>query len=170
VVSANLHNDLLCSDSSLRWVADVGGGYVKNDERFCLARIPLRWMIRECFATNTGIQFRSVKLKQMGIDLTSLYPNLTPRPQAIFGNKQEADPKHPFVSEEHEDLCDALSKMYDQLQLRRLWWILEILPQRQRYQKHDGKWETTVRYVMNPCVSIVLSQLLVLILVVSPFF
>ena len=169
VVSINLHNDLLCSDSFLHWVADVGGGYVKNDERFCLARIPLRWMIRECFAIKTGIQFRSAKLKQMGIDPTSLYPKLIPRPQAISGNKREADPKHPFVSEEYEDLSDALSNMYDQLQLRPFWWILEVLPQHQQYQKDDDKWDTTVRCVMNPRVSIVLSRLLVLTPVVSPF-
>lgn len=85
-------------------------------------------MIRECFATNTGIQFRSVKLKQMGIDPASLYPKPIPRPQAISGNKQEADPKHLFVNEEYEDLTDALSDMYDQLQLRPFWWILEVLP------------------------------------------
>ena len=211
-VSINLHDDFLCSDDYLRCVADVGGGYVRNDERFCLARIPLRWMIRECFATNTGIQFHSVQLKQMGLNPTSLYHKLIPRPPAIFDNKQEADPhlqnyarpwpgnttlrleghavrhlfrwlrrlganerapsstrdspEHPFVSEEHEDLSDALSDMHDQLQARRFWWILELLPQQQQYQKDDDMCGTTVTYVTKPRVSIVLSRLLVLTLVV----
>lgn len=35
--------------------ADVGGGAVRNETRHVLARIPLRWMIRETFRCNTGI-------------------------------------------------------------------------------------------------------------------
>ena len=128
---------------------DVGGGYVKNGERFCLARIPLRWMIRECFATNTGIQFYSGMLKQMGIDPTTLHPKVTPRPQAIYSHTRETDPTHPFVSEEHEDLFDALSGMHDQLLLRPFWWILELLPQEQEYQDANNKWKTRMKYVFH---------------------
>lgn len=188
-----------CTDVEEVWFSgchgDVGGGYVRNDERFCLARIPLRWMIRECFATNTGIQFHSVQLKQMGLNPISLYHKLIPRRPAIFDNKQEADPhlqnyarpwpgnttlrleghavrhlfrwlrrlganerapsstrdspEHPFVSEEHEDLSDALSDMHDQLQARRFWWILELLPQQQQYQKDDDMCGTTVTMHMG---------------------
>ena len=36
---------------------DTGGGSVRNGTRHTLARIPLRWMIRQCFLANTGIQF-----------------------------------------------------------------------------------------------------------------
>lgn len=32
---------------------DVGGGSVPNDTPHSLARIPLRWMIRECFLAKT---------------------------------------------------------------------------------------------------------------------
>lgn len=62
---------------------DVGGGSVKNSTRYSLARISLRWMIRECFKTNTGIMFDSQRLRQLGLDPTTLYPFVTPRPPAL---------------------------------------------------------------------------------------
>lgn len=48
---------------------DVGGGSVLNDTPHALARIPLRWMIRECFKCNTGIVFDAVMLQQIGLNL-----------------------------------------------------------------------------------------------------
>jgi len=39
-----------------------------------------------------------------------------------------------FVSEELEDVADALSPMYDQLQRTWKWWILEATPQPIYYQ------------------------------------
>jgi len=46
---------------------DVGGGSVKNDTPHALARIPLRWMIRECFNCDTGLIFDAVMLQQLGL-------------------------------------------------------------------------------------------------------
>jgi len=46
---------------------DVGGGSVPNGTRHSLARIPLRWMIRECFRCNTGIIFDAAQLQQTGL-------------------------------------------------------------------------------------------------------
>ena len=54
---------------------DVGGGSVLDTEKHSLARIPLRWMIRECFRTNTGIRFHSELLKDIGLDPDTLYPH-----------------------------------------------------------------------------------------------
>ncbi|RDX42985.1 hypothetical protein OH76DRAFT_1546730 [Lentinus brumalis] len=54
---------------------DVGGGSVVDEEKHSLARIPLRWMIRECFRTNTGIRFHSELLKGIGLDPDTLYPH-----------------------------------------------------------------------------------------------
>jgi hypothetical protein len=53
-------------------------------------------------------------------------------------NVATVDP--PIGTEEEEDLKDALSPMYDQLKLKRGWWILEIFPLRQRYQRGDDTW------------------------------
>ncbi|KDQ11570.1 hypothetical protein BOTBODRAFT_177182 [Botryobasidium botryosum FD-172 SS1] len=55
---------------------DVGGGSVKNNERHALARIPLRWMIQECFRCNTGILFESDKIEDIGLPAESLWPTV----------------------------------------------------------------------------------------------
>ncbi|KAF8330655.1 hypothetical protein F5887DRAFT_1178523 [Amanita rubescens] len=63
---------------------DVGGGYVPNGTRYYLARIPLRWMVRECFKTKSGIIFKTETLREIGIDPNRLHPNILPRPPALF--------------------------------------------------------------------------------------
>ncbi|KAF8958363.1 hypothetical protein BDZ97DRAFT_63466 [Flammula alnicola] len=61
---------------------DVGGGSVPNGTRPNLAHIPLRWMVRECFKTNTGLMFDASKLAAIGLAPNSLYPVVLPRPAA----------------------------------------------------------------------------------------
>jgi hypothetical protein len=52
---------------------DVGGGSVQNGTRHSLARISLRWMIRQCFRTNTGIIFDAHMLKhEVGLDVDNI--------------------------------------------------------------------------------------------------
>lgn len=186
-------------------------------------------MIRECFRTNSGIQFEADKLRAIaGIDPASLYPIVLPRPPpleihkelaaslsltnyaksgklsdrekkaladsaklleekivdsqekdqvkrtnsiqkvpsspasesrtaqrdidlnstasapaSIYGGDDDQDKStkpHPFVSEEEEDLFDALSPIYDQLKLSKPWWILELLPIKQKMQRENGTW------------------------------
>ncbi|KAL0061353.1 hypothetical protein AAF712_011811 [Marasmius tenuissimus] len=149
---------------------DVGGGSVSNDTKPNLARIPLRWMIRECFKTNTGIMFDADLLREMGLEPTSLYPVVLPRPPALpvsssnfiqdfpnptktsqlqrdmsLENYSSGDVTATAVStrrptEEELELADALSPIYDQLSLKWFWWLLEFLPIRVRYQKGDDSW------------------------------
>ncbi|KAH8821387.1 hypothetical protein F5884DRAFT_85170 [Xylogone sp. PMI_703] len=54
--------------------ADVGGGAVSNNERHMLSRIPLRWMIRQCFECNTGILFNTASLAETGLDVHTVWP------------------------------------------------------------------------------------------------
>lgn len=63
---------------------DVGGGSVENSSRHNLARISLRWMIRQCFLTNTGIRFHADLLRTIGLDPASLYPAVTERPPPLY--------------------------------------------------------------------------------------
>ncbi|CAE6498096.1 unnamed protein product [Rhizoctonia solani] len=62
---------------------DVGGGSVKNGERYSLARISLRWMVRQCFKCDTGIMFHSNLLEDVGLSPETLWPNVLPRPPPI---------------------------------------------------------------------------------------
>ncbi|GJJ13726.1 hypothetical protein Clacol_007982 [Clathrus columnatus] len=155
---------------------DVGGGSVENSSRHNLARIPLRWMIRQCFLTNSGIRFHSDLLRTIGLDPATIYPNVKERPAALYYspdlnvptvntpanrnyntstrrlmNDTESDSSkenflsfgyngiHPMqiMSEEEEELADALCPIYDQLKLAPYWWILELIPMRLRAQKDD---------------------------------
>ena len=177
---------------------DVGGGSVKNGTPYSLCRIPLRWMVRECFKAKTGILFKSDLLHEIGLDISTLHPEVKDRPKLpvdltkyhlemvdkgpsliqywlsqlkqkgptpseascgdsvkvsmasredkgsrdvvsnesswdrirrkVIPPKRAMPEKDQWVSEEVEDLRDALSPMYDQLKLKRHWWFLEILP------------------------------------------
>ncbi|KAJ7202267.1 hypothetical protein GGX14DRAFT_654041 [Mycena pura] len=139
---------------------DVGGGSVDNETS--LGRIPLRWMIRECFKTNSGIMFDCDGLRSIGLDPDSLYPFVKPRPPALpLGDRRikpippkslrkapddskaaaAAAAKNP-ATEEELDREDALCPVYDQLRLAWFWWILEFLPLKQRYQRGDNEWMT----------------------------
>ncbi|KAJ7911351.1 hypothetical protein B0H13DRAFT_2328432 [Mycena leptocephala] len=120
--------------------ADVGGGSVDNETVHNLARIPLRWLVRECFRTHSGIIFSCDGL--IGLDPDSLYPEAKPRPPALPVGDHRIQPtrspkahsrtqKEPALrnfataeaapestkSEEELDLQDALCPLYDPLAL-----------------------------------------------------
>ena len=145
-------------------------------------------MVRECFKTNTGIMFNSAALQELGMDPSSLYPYVTPRPPPLplspgtdrirnppakeipirahnHLRKKKAPPADhdaepepdmhtlieeatkdtkskmtPPLSEEEEELQDALSPKYDQLKIQKAWWIIELIPLRLRYQRGDNEW------------------------------
>jgi hypothetical protein len=140
---------------------DVGGGSVENGTPYTLAKIPLRWMIRECFKAEIGILFNSDDLRVIGLDPTTLYPYVQKRPsplpvadamiQHIPPTQTKSQVQHYtdiddlskiHRTEEEHELQDALSPMYDQLSLAWHWWVLELMPIKQHYQKSDDTWGT----------------------------
>ncbi|TFK63857.1 hypothetical protein BDN72DRAFT_902059 [Pluteus cervinus] len=143
---------------------DVGGGSVSNHAQRSLARIPLRWMVRECFKTKSGIMFNTDRLKAIGLDPKNLDP-VKPRPPPLSVNHPNLsthvipeldsdiksadidilvhDPK--LQTEEGQDLLDALCPSYDQLSLTRSWWTLEYIPMWFHYQKLDNTWDWKFR-------------------------
>ncbi|KAF5337742.1 hypothetical protein D9758_016028 [Tetrapyrgos nigripes] len=149
---------------------DVGGGAVPNETRNSLSRIPLRWMIRQCFLTGTGIMFHREMLKDVGLDPDSLYPMVRPRPPMRMTRRQlgagddtgagtagsSSNPTNTtnitrtqrlrsifledFIDEEEEDVKDILSDIHDELKTVKAWWLLEVLPQKVKYQDENDKW------------------------------
>jgi len=136
------------------YALDVGGGAVKNDTRNALARIPLRWMVRQCFLANTGIMFNGQLLAQIGLDPGTLYPRVLSRPDPVTFERTDRSriasdhssgmvtivDKKMILTEEEEDLADILSPINDELARSKGWWFLEILPMKQLHQKKDGSW------------------------------
>ncbi|CAE6439286.1 unnamed protein product [Rhizoctonia solani] len=93
---------------------DVGGGSVKNGERYSLARISLRWMVRQCFKCNTGIMFHSNLLEDIGISPESLWPKVLPRPPPIMSLEDipKSVPSTPPLTERHsEPVLPAYSRL-----------------------------------------------------------
>jgi uncharacterized protein (DUF2235 family) len=145
---------------------DVGGGSVDNGVKPCTARIALRWMIRECFKTNSGILFNTDDMKGIGLDPASLYPVVLPRPPAIPINPSDptmfiadAPKKEPTaeeiakiseqqltLTEEEIELQDALAPIYDVLATGWAWWILEVYPLKYKYQTADNQWHTSFKW------------------------
>lgn len=138
-------------------VLDVGGGAVKNEVRNNLARISLRWMIRECFKLKTGILFHRDSFNIVGMDPASLWPHVKSRPEPVKTFSGDAPPLErkgmhlvgvngtlgqidDFVNEEEEDLADVLSPKNDMLKISLSWWILELIPQQIRFQTDDDSW------------------------------
>ncbi|TFK56426.1 hypothetical protein OE88DRAFT_15839 [Heliocybe sulcata] len=86
---------------------DIGGGSVSNDTAHSLARIPLRWMVRQCFLASTGILFHGKLLERIGLHPDSLYPVVKPRPPPlsvedsykIFSRLQDAQNARDSVSD-----------------------------------------------------------------------
>ena len=155
MVSATI--DAIQRDTMLTSIhADVGGGSVVNGTRNSLARIPLRWMIRQCFIAKTGIMFHKDTFYKVGLDPGTIFPEVLPRPPMILQDPNVHTIPVPkplvvnddrkavvytdggsFVNEAEEDLADALSPMYDQLKLAKYWWILEMIPQKIHYQSSE---------------------------------
>ncbi|KAF9460648.1 hypothetical protein BDZ94DRAFT_888541 [Collybia nuda] len=137
--------------------SDVGGGAVHHGIRHSLARISLRWMVRQCFLTGTGIIFTTDSIKKLGFDPNSLYPAVSQRPAPLPVEDLEIrrvpkprttltklrqgewpdEPEPKQMSEEEEELYDALTPSYDQLELKRAWWLLEIVPAMRRSVVND---------------------------------
>jgi hypothetical protein len=59
--------------------SNVGGSDALNETRHMLSRIPLRWMIRQSFACNTGLLFHADVLAEHGLDVETLWPVLLER-------------------------------------------------------------------------------------------
>lgn len=127
------------SSESGTFVLDVGGGSVGNDVEHNLARIPLRWMIRQCFLTNTGILFNSAGIRKIGLDPAALYPKVLERPPALYVPPSDVKKDTPLTEEEH-DAIDALCPMYDELRRKYIWWLLEMIPARWWVRTEENKW------------------------------
>ncbi|KAF8882160.1 hypothetical protein CPB84DRAFT_221766 [Gymnopilus junonius] len=149
---------------------DIGGGSVANGTRPNLAHISLRWMIRECFRKNSGMIFDSEHIKIIGIEPSSIYPIVKPRPEISsfssgsskipvvepqtwgaylyswvpFISKTETKSSKlevPKKSEEELDADDALAPAFDQLALKSgKWNWMENMSMTKEKLSKDGRW------------------------------
>ena len=158
-------------------LSDVGGGSVENGTRHSLARITLRWMVRECFRANTGIVFDAHMLKhEIGLDVNSVLeaptllssPLPSPHPSSILPSEKPRsepptsptsryrplswikgkpsrdnatkDPKPPYKGEYQEEVDDAISPIFDQLDMHWYWKAMEYIPCELSPSTHHCQW------------------------------
>ncbi|KIK47266.1 hypothetical protein CY34DRAFT_74473 [Suillus luteus UH-Slu-Lm8-n1] len=154
---------------------DIGGGNVENSVKVSLAQVTLRWMVEQVILSNCGIVFDEEALERVGMPLSSFpisktppatedlpdkshpildIPNLGAAPVDAVSPFAEAPlptPSSPLTdppttpSLPNPQTCDALAPLFDQLQLQKAWWLLEILPLPFRWQDALGKWHTKWR-------------------------
>ncbi|KAG2066291.1 hypothetical protein BDR04DRAFT_1106848 [Suillus decipiens] len=148
---------------------DIGGGNVENSVKVSLAQITLHWMVEQVILSNCGIIFDEEALELVGMPLSSFPISQTPPatedptgksqpmtdnpsfstvPTDVVSPLAEAallgpsslptDPTTPSLP--NPQTCDALAPLFDQMQLKRAWWFLEILPLPIPWQDAYGKW------------------------------
>lgn len=113
--------------------------------------------------------FKAGALREVGLDPATLYPHVLPRPKALSlkeanpsrvgyvnGTISVVEPDIP-LNEEEEDLADALSPINDQLSLSPIWWLLELLPMRQKCLRKDGTWGTKIKSASHRIYALVLT-------------
>ncbi|KAF8723155.1 hypothetical protein AX14_009515 [Amanita brunnescens Koide BX004] len=150
--------------------SDVGGGSHTTKRNHSLSFIPLRWMIKECILTKTGIQFdmeylrdsldfdfhelvTEMEEKDMKIeDLGQAYQGIENYAQESFEQAQERQERAKAKAETQSDspqthvhgfrhyIHDVIDTIFDQLLLVWFWWILEFLPMLSTYQDLQGNW------------------------------
>lgn len=119
-------------------------------------------MVRQCFLAKTGIMFDAKLLPKFGMDPATLHPDVHTRPDAITFERVDRSRiamddstrlvtivnKEMALTEEEEDLADILSPIKDQLSISKIWWLLELLPMKQKHHKEDGTWVWQTRCVV----------------------
>lgn len=66
---------------------------------------------------------------------------------------EDGEECHEEMNEEHEELHDSLSPHFDQLEKKRLWWLLEYLPLVHLHTKEDGDAMKVISLVLLPTLS-----------------
>ncbi|TFK71016.1 hypothetical protein BDN72DRAFT_492334 [Pluteus cervinus] len=136
--------------------ADVGGGSHDEEEDDSLSNIALRWMVIECFRSNTGIEFANDELLTLGFKTEVMtkdyqwkqWDSSNVKDQKMDKILENFEARHgvedgklqalqPWVKKDDTDLA---AKIYDQMVIStgRLWWFIENIPTMILFRTHLG--------------------------------
>jgi len=132
------------------------GGAVRDDCRYSLADISLRWMVKQIVLSQCGILLDHAALRKADIDISTVVITDPHQPTVSdFWRKGPKMPKSPSTESSRGDADghsghdaaelwpkdqDALTDCYDALKGRKAWWMLEVLPTKYAWQEANGKW------------------------------
>lgn len=142
--------------SSTESPVDIGGGDVDDDVKISLAQITLRWMIEQIIASDCGILFEDEELRNLGITMPVKAvengtmvdtPVIKERDAVISLQKRNVDSGSTTkpTSSSDPEFEDAIAHLFDDLQITKAWWLLEIIPLPWSWQDEDGKWHVKWR-------------------------
>ena len=155
--------------------SDVGGGAVKDAVRYSLADISLRWMVKQVILSQCGIKFNDDALRRADIDVSTIVVVPPTQPNVKMELEVEAGPAllTPLTSSGSPDENgsgehmigkgkgkdsegqpwpreqDVLTDVHDELKIQPMWWLLEILPVKYRWQEADGRWKSKWGYALT---------------------
>ncbi|CAE6393187.1 unnamed protein product [Rhizoctonia solani] len=115
--------------------SDVGGGEERNDAKYSLSNISLRWMVRQIILSQCGIQFNNDALREMKIPLPTLRFDKN-NPLTLYSSPADATAIEEAQKQERRD---ALAPLHNALR-NPLWWPLEFFPLVHSYQDEEGNW------------------------------
>ena len=151
--------------------SDVGGGAVEDTVRYSLAGISLRWMVKQIILSQCGIRFNDEALRRADIDISTIMlvtpsrPNVEVQSEIEVGHAPPTSPSSPGEDDSGKSIVrkgkdknveeptgppeqDVLADIHDELKKQPMWWPLEILPVKIRWQEPDGTWKSTWRYTL----------------------
>ncbi|KAH0831959.1 hypothetical protein J3R83DRAFT_12847 [Lanmaoa asiatica] len=153
---------------------DIGGGNVKDDVKVSLAQITLHWMVEQVMQSQCGILFDSNELACIGfigpplspqppVTCGKLFPNSNINGPLLVSSEIETsldaiglgrpsvrkftnEPEQPATDPEtYPERSDAIAPLFDELEINKLWWLLEIVPSSNAWQDANGVWHNKWR-------------------------
>lgn len=147
--------------------SDIGGGNVADDVDVSLAQITLRWMVEHVMQSQCGILFDSDGLARIGLTAPPLSPEILPGSDSNgvppvtskvetsqdttdgCGSAAQELPNEPDqptpTPEADPEHSDAIAPLFDELQINKIWWLLEFMPTSYAWQDDDGAWHSKWR-------------------------
>lgn len=150
--------------------SDVGGGAVGDAVHCSLADISLRWMVKQVVLAQCGIRFDDEALRRADIDISTVVLATPAKPDGELvleaGPALSTSPGSPGEDGSGENMIqkgkgngvegqdwpregDVLSDIHDQLRIQPLWWLLELMPTKFKWQEPDGTWKSKWGYALT---------------------
>ncbi|KAG6330897.1 hypothetical protein ID866_8191 [Astraeus odoratus] len=128
--------------------SDIGGGNVTDDVKISLAQITLQWMVHEITASGCGILFKDNELKALGITPAPISEQEVGSASALDApsvkNGDIATIPHSDSSggsqSSNPEFENAIAPLFDDLQISKVWWLLEMIPLPWSWQDDNGTW------------------------------
>jgi hypothetical protein len=123
--------------------------------RRMLLNIPLRWMIKEIIAADTGIIFCEDEISRFGINYDTFLKQAKvekAKRESLSSELSEAEifkPQHYWNKIYSAVTSDVRSPINNEIMKMPLWWLLEFFPIIESRQDGKNHWTQSIRYMRS---------------------